>query len=703
MNMAVARPRIPLLAVLLLIMPAVPAGSADPARDVTIYRDRYGIPHVFGKTDAATAFGFGYAQAEDNWPRVEDNFLRALGRSAEWSGDAGFEADKLNRALEIPRLARAEYSRMRGPLRALVDGYAAGINHWLARHPASGRRLARVEPWYTLAFIRYNYYQNGFLFGSGIRRGELKLAERPRDEQASNGSNGWVISPSKSATGRAMLFTNPHLSFFGPGQVYEGQVHSESGWQMTGYTRFGFPFPYVGHNGAVGWVSTDNAADLADLYTETFDDPTRPLAYRWGGGYRTATQWTDTVLVKSEAGFDRRVVTLRKTHHGPIVGERGGRPLAVRMARFEEDGWLGEWYAMTRARSVDELKTAMEPRAMLFGNVMAADTAGHTFYLYNGAVPRRDPSFDWRRAVDGSDTTTEWRGYHTLDELPQLSDPASGWMQNCNTSPFLLTDQGNPDPARFPRYMVTEGDNSRGKVSRTILASQPKFSWEEWVRLGFDTRVGRADSLLPLLLADGSTADTAAGPRREALEVLTRWNRRADTTSVATTLFMTWMERLEDLEDARWGHPGNRIAALDSAIAKLTAGFGDWRVEWGRVNRLQRVNDLGPKLLFSDSVPSVAVPGVMGGAGAVFTFYANAGNDTRAQYGVAGGTYVSVVEFGPKIRALAVHVLGASGDSASPHYFDQAPLYARGEMRPVWFTLKEIKANLERAYRPGEE
>ena len=695
-----------LFALLFLSGPTSPP-EPELARRVTIYRDSYGIPHVFGKTDAATAFGFGYAQAEDNYPRIEDNYLRSLGRHAEVAGESGVEADRLNRVLEIPRLARAEYARLPVHLRGVVDGYAAGINYWLARHPAgTPRLLGRVEPWHPLAFIRYNYYQNGFFWSSGIEDSDVKLAARSSGMMANTGSNGWVISPSRSATGHALLFINPHLPFFGPGQVYEGQVHSATGWNFTGYTRLGFPFPYVGHNQAVGWVSTDNAADQADLYFETFDDSLNPLAYRYGAGHRVATQWTDTIGVRTDGGLERRVLTLRKTHHGPIVGARDGRPLAVRMARFNADGWLGEWYAMTRARTVAELKTALAPRAMLFGNVMAADTAGETYYVYNGAIPKRDSRFDWRNPVEGSDTTTEWRGYHPLDQLPQLSDPASGWMQNCNTSPFLLTDRGNPDPAKFPAYMVTEGDNPRGKVSRLLLSQTAKFSWEDWVRAGFDTRVIQADSVLPLLLADARAGPTGGGPaaRAEALQLLSRWNRRSDTASVATSLFDAWLGAAEELEQARPGDPANRLVALDSALAGLTRAFDTWQVPWGEVNRLQRVNDLGPgRLPFADERPSVAVAGVSGRDGAVFTFYGVSARGQKRRYGVAGASYVSVVEFGPRIRAFAVHVFGASGDPRSPHYFDQAPLYARGEFRPAWFTLEEIKANLERAYHPGEE
>jgi acyl-homoserine-lactone acylase len=667
----------------------------DLAARVTIYRDRYGIPHVFGETDASTMFGFAYAQAEDNLWRIEDNYLRSLGRRAEVDGEDGLGGDRRNHALEIPRLAREEYARMPQQMRTLLDAFVAGLNAYLADHPeVRPRVLTRFEPWYPLAFIRYNYYQSGFFWGAGFRPADLQVAVDDALVGSGHlGSNGWVIGPSKSATGHAMLFINPHLSFFGYGQVYEGHIKSGEGWNFTGYTRLGFPFPYVGHNESLGWVSTDNAADQADLYVETFDDPARPLAYRYGTGYREATAWTDTILVKTAAGMDRRPFTFRKTHHGPILGTRDGKPLALKMAKLESDGWLGEWYAMTRARRVSELKEAMRPLNMLFGNVMAADAEGNTFYLYNGAVPVRDPRFDWSGVIDGSDPATEWRGYHALDELPQLTNPPTGWMQNCNTTPFLLTSSGNPDSSSFPRYMVTESDNWRGLVSRTILGATPKFTWDQWVRTAFDTRVIAADSLLPGLLRDFA-ADSARNARlAPAVDVLSRWNRRSDTASIAMTLFDRWQEAQR---------PGvTKLAALDSAVVRLERDWGTWQVRWGEVNRLQRIDERADQR-FSDARPSIPVEGAGGQHGAVFTYYAAPASGQKRRYGVAGGTYVSVVEFGPTVRRLAIHTMGASGDPQSPHYFDQAPLYARGEFRPAWFTLEEIKANLEREYRPGK-
>jgi len=668
----------------------------DLAARVTIYRDSYGIPHVFGETDASTMFGFAYAQAEDNFWRLEDNYIRSIGRRAEAEGESGLGSDRRNHALEIPRLAREEYARMPQKTRALLDAFAAGLNAYLADHPeVRPRLLTRFEPWYPLAFIRFNYYQSGFFWGAGFQPSDLQVAmdDAPIDSRHL-GSNGWVIGPSKSATGHAMLFINPHLPFFGSGQVYEGHVKSDEGWNFTGYTRLGFPFPYVGHNESLGWVSTDNAADQADLYVETFDDPARPLAYRYGTGYRMATAWTDTIRVKTAAGLERRAFTFRKTHHGPILGTRDGKPLALKMAKLDGDGWLGEWYAMTRARRVSELEAAMRPLNMLFGNVMAADAEGNTFYLYNAAVPVRDPRFDYSGVIDGSNPATEWRGYHALEDLPQLTNPATGWMQNCNTTPFLLTSSGNPDSSKFPRYMVMESDNWRGLVSRRILQSTPRFTWDAWVRAAFDTYVIAADSLLPGLLRDFGADSSRHARLAPAIDTLTRWNRRSDTASVAMTLFDRWQEALR---------PGiTRLGALDSAVSRLEREWGTWGVRWGEVNRLQRIDERIDQQ-FSDARPSIPVVGAGGQHGTVFTYYAASGSRWKRRYGVAGGSYVSVVEFGPTVRRLAVHTMGASGDPQSPHYFDQAPLYARGEFRPAWFTLEEIKANLKREYRPGRQ
>lgn len=672
------------------------------ARDVTIYRDTYGVPHVFGKTDASTVFGFAYAQAEDNFWRIEENYIAAIGRSAEIYGERRLERDQVNRALEIPRLAQEEYRRLDPHTRSLCDAFAAGLNFYLSRHPEKKPRLlTKFEPWHPLAFIRYNYYQQGFANDEALEGSDLQTASIDPRLKESQGSNGWVINPSRSATGHAMLFINPHLPFFGSGQVYEGHVHSDTGWNFTGYTRFGFPMPYVGHNENGGWVSTDNAADLTDVYAETFDDPKRPLAYRYGNNYRIATEHTEEILVKTASGMEKRTFKMVRTHHGPILATRDGKKLAIRMAKFESDGWLREWYLMTRAKSVAGLKRAMAPLNMLFGNVMYADRQGDTYYLYNGAVPRRDPRFDWKKPVDGSDPATEWKGYHTIDELPQLTNPKTGWMQNCNGTPFMLTSEGNPDPKKFPAYMVQERDNLRSEVSRRILAENKKFTFDDWRRAAFDTYVLGADMYLPMLLnALKKRLDTK--PDKDlgaAFEILSRWDHRSSTSSIAMTLFTL---TAESVQQRRVTDEAAIAEEFVKVLGTLEKAFGTWQVAWGEINRLQRYDE-STGGTFSDDRSSVAVPGMSGREGGVFTFQSVPQRGLKRRYGVAGGTYISVVEFGPKVRGYSVHVFGASGDPKNKHFMDQSPMYARGEFKRAWITLEDIKANLERSYRPGEE
>ena len=697
------------------------ANSEQIAKSVTIYRDNYGVPHVFAPTDAAAAFGYMYAQAEDNFWQIEDSYIRSLGRASEVYGAKTLEDDELVRALEIPRLAQEEYARMPARTKALMDGATEGLNYFLAHNPqVKPRLLTHFEPWYGLAFNRYALYFQFIYRRSGLRTEEIKSVVDPQAAKPSavlpaehtkdaaldyklaaetQGSNMWAVMPAKSADGHALLFINPHQPFFGTGQWYEGQVHSDEGWDMSGASFFGSALPTIGHNEYLGWSHTVNAPDIVDVWEETFDKPGDPLAYRYDGGYRHATEWTDSIKIKTESGMVARKFTFRKTHHGPVVAIRDGKQLTIKMARFEEGGQLDEWYNMTRARNLDEFKKAMAATAVPMFNAVYADRDGNIFYVYNGAVPKRSPKFDWSKPVDGSTSETEWQGYHAFSELPQVTNPKSGWVQNCNSTPFLTTVFDNPDPEQFPKYMVGEGDTPRARISRRILWNKDSFTFDEWAKAGFDTYVIQAESEIADLARAWVKAPSAKAA--DAYVELANWDHVSRTNSIPMTLFMLWHEKMYGTAVIRAGKKEEPVQALEQVVEDLNATFGTWRVAWGDINRLERRQSGGDEP-FSDSVKSLPVAGAPGDVGIVFNFYARPEKDQKRRYGVAGHSFISVVDFGPQVQARSIMVFGENSNPTSSHYFDQSELYAKQEFKPAYFTLQEIKSHAEKTYHPGE-
>ena len=359
-----------ILPTFLLTPPAGPMAAADRpaeemARSVTIYRDVYGVPHVFAATDARCVFGFAYAQAEDNFAHLEDNFVRALGRAAEVHGEEALRDDQLApgagdsatgprgiRAGEPPHAGVVQGLRRRAePLRgpalagsaAPAPPFRALVSAGAAAFQVSPGRVSSATPVWILRNLRDPPY-----------------AEQPTERP--QGSNTWALGPGKSSTGHPMLLMNPHVPFFGLAQYYEGHLHSEEGWNLSGVSRYGFPFPYIGHNEVLGWSHTDNSPDHGDLYVETFDDPAHPLAYRYGDGHRVATQWTEEIGVKTTSGVELRRFTFRKTHHGPILAEHEGKPVALKLAKLEEGGWFDQWYDMGEGPLAGRVQDRPAPR-----------------------------------------------------------------------------------------------------------------------------------------------------------------------------------------------------------------------------------------------------------------------------------------------------------------------------------------------------
>ena len=674
------------------------------ARQVTVYRDTFGVPHVHGTTDADVMFGMAYARSEDRFQETEAAYIQSLGRQAELSGEDWVAWDVFFRAFEFERLGKEEYAAATPALRAMADAWADGTNYFLFKHPAIKPKLPiRYQGW--MLFTMYRSFAISPEAADVNLRSLAKIvlpAARPEGE----GSNMWAVSAAKSASGYPMLFVNPHTPLL---PVYESHWISDEGWNLSGLTAYAqTAIPVKGHNEHLGWALTVNNSDMADVWEEVFDDPALPLAYRYGDGHRLAVEWRDSLRVKTAAGFETRSVTLRKTHHGPILGERNGKRLAVNFGNVDHGGLFQQWYAMGKARNLAEFKQALEINGLTYHNVMYADTAGNIFFIHAGTVPKRDTTFDWSKPVDGTNPRTDWRGYHTPAEMPQVQNPASGWMQNTNSTPFLTTtEDANPKRTDCPRYIALHPDKWRARASRRLLTQPGKFTFDQWTAMAFDTYFYAAEREVPLLANEWQQLAAVDPKRAEVIGSMVTglggWDRYGRAESVPALWFALYQRiagpRAARADTTTWF----RMAALEAVRAGLIGDFGKAEVPIGDFQRLQRPHERDGES-YRDDRPSLALPSTDGGlVGTIFSIGTQQPAGMKRRYAVNGSAYVAVVEFGPKVRSFSITPFGQSGDPASKHFFDQAPLFAKGQFKPAWFSMDEITLHLERAYRPGEE
>ncbi|HSK19664.1 MAG TPA: penicillin acylase family protein, partial [Longimicrobiales bacterium] len=548
-------------------------------------------------------------------------------------------------------------------------------------------------------------------FQSDTRAGSAQYAftlESQLDEFGvrPHGSNEWAVAPSLTADGSAMLLINPHQSFVGVQRYAEIHLDSREGLRFSGLTVFGFLLPYMGHNDRLGWAYTDNYADHSDLYGITFDDAAQPLRYRYDAGHRTAQTWDDAIRVRTDDGMTTRTFRFWSTHHGPIVGiADDGRPLAVRLARMDEGRWYDQWDAMIRARTLEDWKRGVAMLHVAYMNTMYADADGNIGYIYNSAVPRRNAGIDPSGILDGSDPATEWQGFHTIDELPQVWNPATGWLLNTNSTPFTATTGLAWSRDDFPSYMVGgETDNARAVSSRRVLSTIDDVTFERFAGLVWDSHLSEAGDMISPLNAE--LAAMPASPARDSIahviERLNAWDRTADTASIETTWFVLTAERyILAREGYQAAAPNGAdtpwIAALTDALHRLRTQWNTIDVPWGSINRHQRPLP-GAPIRLDPSRESLAVGGAHGQLGSVFTFYSEPFGEASPRLGRGGNSFVKVVAFGPTVRAASILNYGQSGDPASSHFFDQASLYARRQFKPAWFDRSDVEANAVRSY-----
>jgi acyl-homoserine-lactone acylase len=690
------------------------------AEATRIVRDDWGIAHVHGATDADAVFGMIYAQAEDDFPRIEDNYLDALGRRAEAEGAPAVFRDLRMKVFVDPDDLKARYAASSDWLRRLMVAWADGLNAFLRAHPqVHPRVLRRFEPWMALSFSEGS-------IGGDVERVPLDALEAfygaPGDRSPPSptppdaapgdpgGSNGIAIAPSRTASHHALLLINPHTSFFFRSEL---QVTSDEGLDVYGAATWGQFFVYQGFNEHLGWMHTSSGVDVVDFFEETVEKDAAGFSYRYGAERRPVVASVVRVSYRDGAGvLAERTFTVYRTHHGPVVGEKDGRWLTVALMQKPVEA-LSQSYLLTKARTYAEFTKAMELRANSSNNTVYADRDGTIAYLHPQFIPKRDDRFDYTRPVDGADPATDWNGLHALDEAPHVLDPPVGWIMNTNDWPYSCAGPDSPKPDGYPRYMDTAGENPRGVHATALLTAGTDFTADSLNALAFDPRLPAFERLVPVLVRDyDELPEASRGALAEPVEVLRAWDRRWSATSVATTLAVLWGDALRALH-ARDPDAGRlsvydvveragaaqRLAALASVCDRLSRDFGTWRVPWGDVNRYQRLTgDVEQR--FRDDAPSTPVPFTAGTWGSLASFAARRREGTAKYYGTSGNSFVAIVEFGERVSARAASTGGESGDPASPHFADQVGRYASGALRTVYFFPDELAGHVEREYHP---
>jgi acyl-homoserine lactone acylase PvdQ len=696
------------------------------AKQVQIIRDQWGIAHVYGATDADAVFGLLYAQCEDDFKRVEMNYIEKLGRLAEVKGQSVLYNDLETRLLIDTEAAQTDYKKAAPWMKKLLQSFADGVNYYLYKHPeVKPKLLQHFEPWYPLLWTDGSI---GAISTGGLTTAELKtfysgnsskVAYTEREPNVQTGSNGFAIAPSKSATGNAMLYINPHTTFYFRPEI---QMSSNEGLQAYGAVTWGQFFIYQGFNENCGWMHTSSNVDVADLYAEKIVKKENQYFYEYEGKLRAVQQKNITISYLENGKLLPKTFTTYATHHGPIMGERDGKWISLRANNRSMIGLEQSWLR-TKATSFASYQTAMDLKANTSNNTVYADKEGNIAYWHGNFVPKRDPKFNWSKEVDGSIKTTEWQGLHTVSESVHAYNPKNGWLQNCNSTPFTVAGIESPKAQNYPNYMAPDGENFRGLNAVRLLGQNKKYTLEQLIADGYNTKLTAFEYLIPALLnayAKTSAANTDTYKNlEEPIAVLKNWDYHADEKSVATTLAVEWAYRLDPILQKVYVNQGEKdqvqnaiafaeaataeqlLPQLQAVVADLQSKFNTWQVPWGTINRFQRSSG-AIDLTFDDGKESLPIgfgPALWGSLPAYKSSYAK---NTIKRYGSNGNSFICVVEFGPKVKAKSLLAGGNSGDVNSKHFDDQAEMYQKGVFKDVLFYKEDVLANAKKSYHPGE-
>ncbi len=665
--------------------------ASEPIARNEILWDTWGIPHIYAKEPKGLFYGFGWAQAQSHGNLILRLYGQARGRGAEYWGSNYVESDRWVRTMGVPHRAEEWYQAQSMEFRSFLNAFADGINDYVKEHPDQiSDDVKIVVPVKATDVIAH--MQRIIHFEFVVSAGSVK--DQAKDWRP-NGSNAWAIAPSRSESGHALLLANPHLPWADFFLWFEAQFVAP-GVNIYGATLVGSPLLTIAFNDYLGWTHTVNTHDGADLYELTLVDG----GYRWDGGVREFEREEQTLKVKEKGGSLREEKLLvRRSIHGPVVEEKNGKALALRVVGLRQPYVLKQYWDMGRAKNLAEFEAAERTLQSPMFTVMYADRDGHIMHLFGGRTPVRPRgNYNWSGIVPGNSSTTLWTRTHPYGELPRVVDPPSGWLQNANDPPWTTTFPPALDADNYPPYMAPRFMSFRAQRSARMLMEDPRISFDEMIRYKHSTRMERADRMLDDLAR--AVEKNGGEKAKQAMAVLLSWDRCADAESRGAVLFEAFFEELNRRSGqagpfaVTWDEnsplntpdglidPAMAVAALESAADKVLAEHGSLDVAWGKVYDV---------IIDNVDLPANGGPGYLGIFRAAYFGRANNGPLKL----VGGDSYVAAIEFGNPVRAKALIAYGNSSQPGSPHRTDQLLLFARKELRPVWRTRQEVEAHLE--------
>lgn len=666
------------------------------AGSVRILRDSYGVPHIIARDDASLFYGAGYVQAEDQLENLVKNFLRAQGRISEREGMLSVRIDHLVRMLRLPQRASEYYQTLDPESRVPLDAFAAGVNRYISEHRDSiPSWIEPVKPEYVLAFS--DYIDTLFSVSHcqrDLKRAGIKLAglEVLDELQASTvGSNQFAVSPGRSGGGATMLSMDPHLPHKSFYRWYEMHLVSPN-LNCMGACLFGSPYVSMGRTEKTAWSMTVNGPDLGDVFALELN-PDDPTQYKGLKGWEKLEIYEETYRVRSGDKVRELKLPVRQSAVGPVVTVRDGVAYTFALPLSNDPARARQIYDMCRAQNADEFRRALSPLGLVMFNIVFADASNNIFYISNARIPRRDTRIDSHAIRPASEAWARWQGFHTLDELPQVLNPPSGFLMNTNSGPQNVCPKAAPKPDDFPAYMMSQKNNSRSLRLRQLLEADTSITWDEMHTYATDTLPYGTEEIVPRIVKaiedEGDTFTGDVDMLKRAGKVLAAWDHRTDVDSQGAVLFVyiitdkAFREAAEGKDDQAAGE------ALVKQAKAVEARFGKLDVPWGEFSRIRRGSIERGVAGNGFRQPELGTLNLT----ALRPTYGKREDGRR--YCTGGSSYGMIVDFAGETRSISCLPFGVSEHPDSPHFADQLALYVKRQYKPAWFLPKEINAHVE--------